>query len=485
MSADLEIEYLPLGALKPYSRNARTHSRKQIRQIADSIKAFGFTNPILIDNQGMVLAGHGRLEAAKLLLMERVPCVRLEGMTQSQKQAYILADNKVALNAGWDEELLATELKELASLDVNFEIGVTGFSISEIDGLIEGLSVEEPASPRDEYVPRLAAGNPVTKIGDVWVMGRHRLICGDSQSPHVISRLMAGAKAQMVFTDPPYNLPIDGHVSGLGRSRHREFPMASGEMSAAQFIAFLENVCRNLVSSCTDGAIHFLCMDWRHIRELIEAGLRVYGELKNIIVWDKGIGGMGTFYRSRHEMIAAFKQGTAPHINSFELGQHGRYRTNVWSYRGLNSFGGDRSRELMLHPTVKPVAMVADAIKDVSRRGGIVLDVFAGSGSTLIAAHKTGRRAYVSELDPRYCDAIVDRWQAYAGEDAVHEESGLTFDELSRRRSAGPMAPSKQPDFEGNPAAARGSAAEHYATSNSSDRADEVDGFHKTECEKE
>ncbi len=431
---DLELEYLPLGALTPYPRNARTHSRKQIRQIADSIESFGFTNPILIDKSSMILAGHGRVAAAKLLGLTRVPCVRLDNMTPAQKKAYVLADNKLALNAGWDEELLGLELQELAILDPSFDIGLTGFTIAEVDGLIEGLAVEDPVSPRYEVLPLLGEGPAVTQPGDVWLLGKHRLVCGDALSPEVVAALMAGEAAQMVFTDPPYNVPIAGHVSGLGKTQHREFAFASGEMSMAQFTAFLKTAFHNLSNHSADGSIHYVCMDWRHLAEVQEAGSNVYSELKNLIVWDKGTGGMGTFYRSRHELIFAFKNGTAPHINSFELGQHGRYRTNVWCYKGMNSFGSNRNAEIQLHPTVKPVAMIADAIKDVSNRNGIVLDLFGGSGSTLIAAHKTGRRGFLCELDPLYCDRIIRRWQVYAKDDSILEETGRKFDDVERGR---------------------------------------------------
>jgi DNA modification methylase len=234
----------------------------------------------------------------------------------------------------------------------------------------------------------------------------------------VISALMDGEKAEMVFTDPPYNVAIEGNVSGLGTIRHREFAMASGEMTRDQFTAFLSSTFANLVAHSLDGSIHFVCMDWRHMSEMLEAGAANYSELKNLIVWAKDNGGMGAFYRSRHELIFAFKNGAAPHINSFELGQHGRYRTNVWEYRGVNTLRAGRLDELALHPTVKPVAMIADAIKDVSHRGGMVLDLFGGSGSTLIAAHKTGRRARLCELDPVYGDRILRRWEIFAKDDA-------------------------------------------------------------------
>ena len=260
--ADLHIEYLSLTSLTSYPRNARTHSPKQVRQIADSIKAFGFTNPLLIDDESMILAGHGRLAAARLLGMEQVPCVRLATMTPAHKKAYVLADNKLALNAGWDDELLALELQELTVLDPGFDIGLTGFSIAETDLLIEGLAVEEPASPAEEALPQLGEGSAITQAGDVWLAGQHRLICGDALNPMVVRTLMGAEMAQMVFTDPPYNVPVDGHVSGLGKLRHREFAMASGEMTTAQFTAFLTTAFRNLSHHSADGSIHFICMDW-------------------------------------------------------------------------------------------------------------------------------------------------------------------------------------------------------------------------------
>ncbi|MEQ8750671.1 MAG: DNA methyltransferase [Amphiplicatus sp.] len=418
------IARLAPHTLRPSPRNARTHSKKQVRQIADSIRTFGFTNPVLIDEDRTILAGHGRVLAAELLGLESVPCRRLSNMTAAQKRAYVLADNKLALNAGWDEELLAEELGELLALDLGFDIDVTGFSIPEIDCLVEGLAPEEPNDPADDLPS--PDGPARCKLGDIWRLGRHRLICGDSLDPGVVSTLMAGEKARMVFTDPPYNVPIDGHVCGSGKIKHREFAMASGEMTSNEFTAFLHAAFGNLADHSVDGAIHFICMDWRHMSEVLAASEGVYNELKNLIVWAKDNGGMGTFYRSRHELIFAYKVGDAPHVNAFELGQHGRYRTNVWNYRGVNTMKAGRLEELALHPTVKPVQMVADAIKDVSGRGDIVLDLFGGSGSTLIAAEKTGRRAFLCELDPVYCDRIIRRWEAYAKDDAEQLVCGLT-----------------------------------------------------------
>ena len=423
--AELKVEYLETDCLVPSARNARTHSKKQIRQIADSIRRFGFTNPVLIDNANLILAGHGRVAAARLLEMREVPCVRIETMSPEEKRAYALADNKLALNAGWDEELLGQELQALLAVDLDFDIGVTGFSISEIDHLVEGLELQELGDPADDALPAENESVRVCREGDIWQLGPHRLICGNALDAEVVATLMNGERAEMVFTDPPYNVPIDGHVGGLGSIRHREFAMAAGEMTRAEFTSFLTSAFQNLARFSSDGSIHFICMDWRHMTEVLEAGQGSYAELKNLIVWVKDNGGMGTFYRSRHELIFAFKKGTAPHINSFELGQHGRYRTNVWQYRGVNTLRAGRMDELALHPTVKPVQLIADAMKDVSHRGGTVLDLFGGSGSTLVAAHKTGRRARLVELDALYCDRIIRRWEAYAKDEAELVACGI------------------------------------------------------------
>jgi DNA modification methylase len=417
------IDYLPLHTLRRLRRNPRAHSKKQIRQIADSITRFGFTNPVLIDGDNNILAGHGRVTAAEMLDMSDVPCLRIESMTPEEKRAYIIADNKLALNAGWDEDILGEELKDLLALDLDFDIGITGFSFAEVDRVVDGLAPEDPGDPDDDTLPDDGPGR--CRLGDIWQLGRHRLICGDARDRDTVAALMGGERAQMVFTDPPYNVPINGHVGGSGRIHHPDFAMASGEMSEAKFTDFLRSSVSNLVDFSRDGSIHFICMDWRHIPEMLAAGQGAYAELKNLIVWVKDNGGMGTFYRSRHELILAFKNGTAPHINNFELGQHGRHRTNVWQYRGVNTLRSGRLDELALHPTVKPVQMIADAIRDVSARGAIVLDLFGGSGSTLIAAHKTGRRAYLCELDPVYCDRMIRRWEIYSKDEAERIQAGI------------------------------------------------------------
>jgi DNA modification methylase len=435
----MKIEYIRVVDLRAYPNNARTHSKKQIRQIANSITKFGFCNPVLIDDDKQIIAGHGRVEAAKLLGIDAVPTCRLSHLSEADKRAYILADNKLAEKAGWDKQLLAIELQGLIDLDV--EIELTGFDMAEIDLILEDASEANGASsgPEDD-VPQYTSSPAVTQAGDLWVLGNHRLLCGDARDQAAYDCLLEGAKAEFVFTDPPYNVVVDGNVCGLGRVRHREFAMGSGEMSEAEFTAFLQTVFDRLADNTVAGSIHDICMDWRHMGEMLAAGRKVYSELKNLCVWNKSNAGMGSFYRSKHELVFVWKSGTVAHINNFELGQHGRNRTNVWDYAGVNSMRAGRLDELAMHPTVKPVAMVADAIKDCSRRGSLVLDPFCGSGTILIAAERTGRKARALEIDPPYVDVAVRRWQTYTGKSAVLAGSGETFESIEEQRAAKPAA---------------------------------------------
>lgn len=415
---DLRVETVSVSSLKPYPRNARTHSKRQIRQIADSIREFGWTNPILIDDRAGLIAGHGRIEAAKLLGLVQVPVIRLADMSEAQKRAYVIADNKLAENAGWDRGLLAIEIQGLIEIDPLFDIEMTGFVMGEIDVLIgeQAVAADRAAANRQSEID---PDRPmISKPGDLWMLGSHRLLCGDATKPESFAKLLDGEKAQMIFTDPPYNVRIDGHVCGLGSVKHDEFAMASGEMSEAEFTTFLKTVLGNLAAASADGSIHYVCMDWRHMLELLSAGRQVYADLKNICVWNKTNGGMGSLYRSKHEMVAVFKNGDAPHINNVELGRHGRYRTNVWDYEGVNTFGKERDA-LAMHPTVKPVQLIEDAILDCSDRGDSVLDAFCGSGSTLIAAERSGRRGFGLELEPKYVDASLRRFRDLTGVEPV------------------------------------------------------------------
>jgi DNA modification methylase len=411
----LAIAYRPIDQLKLDPTNPRRHSKKQVRQIANSIQDFGFNVPILTDRYGTVIAGHGRLLAAKLLGMTEVPTLGLDHLTPAQIRAFMIADNRLTEISTWDDRLLAEQLKELSLLGLDFNIESTGFEMGEIDLRI--ASLDDPLDPDDDpadLLPEAPAGPSVSKIGDLWRLGRHRVLCGNALESEAFATLVGDERAAMVFTDPPYNVPIEGHASGLGAIHHRPFPMASGEMDGPQFTGFLRAAFRNLAEFSDDGSLHYVCMDWRHVDEVMAAGREVYAELKNLCVWVKDNAGMGSLYRSQHEFVFVFKHGRSGHRNNVQLGGFGRNRSNVWRYPGINSFArsGAEGNILALHPTVKPVALVADAILDCSARGDIVLDAFLGSGTTVIAAERTGRRCYGLELDPAYVDTILRRWQA-------------------------------------------------------------------------
>ena len=380
-------------------------------QSVQSIRAFGFTNPILIDGDGTIIAGHGRLLAAKQMGLAEVPTIALPHLTEPQKRALRLADNKIALGAGWDLEILKLELADLAVLDVDFDLSLTGFSSGEIDVVLKG----QP-DPDDELIPAVPT-NPRTKPGDIWILGKHRIGCGDGRDPAFLRAVVgAGAAIDAAFLDPPYNVKINGHANAKGR--HREFAMASGEMTDAAFVAFLKDSLGACAGVSRNGAVHFVCIDWRHMNALETAGDVVYGSLLNLCVWNKSNAGMGSLYRSKHELVFVYRVGDAPHFNAVELGKHGRNRTNVWDYASVNSLRGSRRDDLALHLTVKPTAMVADAIQDVTRRGDLVLDTFLGSGTTLIAAERTGRRFRGLDIDPAYVDVAIARWSALTGREA-------------------------------------------------------------------
>jgi hypothetical protein len=435
----LKIIYRPIEQLKLDPCNPRAHSKRQVGQIASSIRIFGFNVPVLVDRNGNVVCGHGRLLACHELGITEVPTLYLDHLTQAKARAFMIADNRLTEIATWDDQLLAQQLKDLALSGLDFSLEVTGFEMAEIDLRISSLE-DQPARDPDpaDVLPEVSAGPPVSKIGDLWLLSRHRLLCGDALDPDAFAALMGEERATMVFTDPPYNVEIDGHASGLGAVHHRPFPMASGEMGKAEFTAFLAQACRNLAAFSTAASLHFICMDWRHLEELLAAGAESYGELKNLCVWVKDNAGMGSLYRSQHELVFVFKERGGAHRNNVQLGQFARNRSNVWQYPGANSFArcGAEGNLLALHPTVKPVAMVADAILDCTARGEIVLDAFLGSGTTVIAGERTGRCCYGLELDPAYVDTAIRRWQALTGGTARHAASGRRFDDLANEAEA-------------------------------------------------
>jgi DNA modification methylase len=440
----LPVEWWPIDRLRVNPRNVRTHPKRQIRQILESIEAFGFVVPIVVDEDGVILSGHGRREAALLLKLETVSVVQLKGLSPAAKRAFMLAENKIASNAGWDRKRLALELHDLGELlrAEDFGIEVTGFAPVEVDQLI-GDFEESTGDPADQARPEWALAGPVSRPGDVWQLGPHRLMCGNARSRADLDTLMDDATAAMVFTDPPYNTRISA-VVGRGKTKHAEFAEASGEQSPEEFVAFLRETLGNAVRVSRNGSVHFVCMDWRHAGELIEASRGLYGAHLNTAIWVKTNAGQGSFYRSQHEQVFVFRVGCEQHLNNIELGRHGRSRTNVWTYSGVNTFRAGRMDDLLAHPTVKPVALVADAMKDCSRRGDIVLDIFCGSGTTILAAERVGRIAYGLEIEPRYVDVAIRRWQEFTRRDAVHAVTGQTFEELEEERSLAGIA--MQPD---------------------------------------
>lgn len=449
-----KLERVATDKLKPNARNARTHSKKQIKQIAESIRTFGFNNPILIDDAFGVIAGHGRLQAAKQLGLKDVPVVCLSHLNDAETRAYILADNKIALNAGWDSELLASELGELADLlpEIDLDLEITGFDMGEIDVLLSDHEAPAPSQSDEDALPELE-DVVVAKPGDIWHLGDNRIMCGDARDTDAIADLFAGQTASMVLTDPPYNVRIQGHVGGRGKTKHAEFAFASGEMSDQEFGAFLRDSVEVMHRHSDDGALLYAFMDWRHIEILLSVGREMGLGLKNICVWNKTTPGQGSFYRSAHELVVVFAKPGKASTNNVQLGRFGRNRSNVWTYPGVNTFQTGKGAELSLHPTVKPVLMISEAIKDASRRGEVVLDPFLGSGTTLLAADKVGRRCYGVEYEPVYVDVAIRRWQQFTGKDAIlvrrlradgdgDAAVGKAFDEM--RKAASPSGEENQ-----------------------------------------
>lgn len=428
-----DIELLPPSKLKPAKRNARTHNEKQVDLLANSIVHFGFIKPVVIDDRGRIVAGHGIWLAAKKLGLKLIPVIRVSHLSETQFRAYALADNQLATKSGWDRELLSVEFADLQVdlPEIGLDLTMLGFEPGEIDAVLEDFD-DRAADPADE-IPELDDGPAVAQQGDAFILGRHRLLVGDARDLDAYEQLMQGEVAEMGIHDPPYNVRIQGNAGGRGRIKRREFACASGEMDSAQFIGFLKSTLGPCAHYSADGAVHYVFIDWRHVGEMLAAGAEVFDDLKNMCVWVKSNAGQGSFYRSQHELVLVFKHGHGSHLNNFGLGSGGRTRSNVWRYAGVNSFRAGRMDELKMHPTVKPVAMIADAMRDCSRRGSIVLDAFAGSGTTIMAAEQIGRRAFCMEIDPHYADVAIRRWQTFTKRDAVLESTGRTFDDLAKR----------------------------------------------------
>ena len=427
---DLVISNRPPGDLRPYKDHARTHSKRQLEQLEAAVVAIGVINPILIDETCEIIAGHARWMVAKRLRLNSVPTIMISGLRNGQKRALRLADNKIAQSAGWDTELLKIELQNICEIELDM-LPVIGFEPGEIEALLAPKSPD----PDDDAIPAIPE-RAVTQLGDIWRLGDHLVACGDCRDKDLLQALMSGDLADAAFTDPPYNVAIDGFAGGKGKVRHREFAHASGEMTASEFTAFLRDALGASASVSRDGAVHFVCMDHRHIRELLDAAGEVYAAQLNLCVWNKSNAGMGSLYRSKHELVFVFRVGETQHLNTVELGKHGRSRTNIWDYPSVNTFGGSRQQDLALHPTVKPTSMVADAICDVTRRGDVVFDGFLGSGTSLIAAERVGRVFRGVEVDRLYVDLALMRWSVMTGQDPVLEETGESFEQVRKRRLA-------------------------------------------------
>jgi DNA modification methylase len=427
------IVMMQVRKLRPTKNNARTHPKKQIRQVANSILKFGWTYPILVDENDYIICGHARRDAAIELGIKEVPVIVMSGLSDAERRALALADNKIPTNAGWNREILAAELGELAALlpKCNLDLEITGFGSAELDALVADFSDSEQ-DPADD--PTKLELLPVSRRADFWLLGHHRLLCGDSRNDSDMRTLMGRERAAMVFADPPYNVQISS-VVGRGKIKHREFACASGEMSRDEFTRFLATTFSLVAQYSREGSVHYIFQDWRHLSEALTAANEVFSQFMNLVVWVKTNAGQGSFYRSQHELILVFKNGEGPHQNNIELGRHGRNRSNVWTYPGVSTFRAGRLDELKIHPTVKPVALVADAMRDCSARSDIVLDPFMGSGTTILAAERVGRRGYGLEIDPLYVDAAIRRWQNFTKRDAILKATGQAFDEVAAARS--------------------------------------------------
>ncbi len=438
-SSHMAIAYRYVAELRENPRNAHTHSKRQIQKLVAIISQVGFNNPILIDRNDMILCGHGRRLAALELGLEKVPTILVDGLSDADVRALVLADNIIADQAGYDKAVLRSELQHLA--EVGYQLELTGLDTIEIDTMLSVECDEADDDAAEEPVEQPGSEPPISRVGDLWHFPRGRLIIGDARDPLVIERLMNGRRAQLVFTVPPYGCAIKNNVSGLGRTVHEDFIMGAGQESLPDLaITILRPAFKNIAAHCQPGAIAFVCSDWRAATHMLDAAKGVFEEVKNWIVWAKTNAGMGSFYRSQFELIFAFKVAPGKIINNFGLGEGGRHRSNLWTYSGVNTFRRGRMEELTSHPTVKPKKLVMDAILDCSRRGGIVLDVFAGSGTTLAAAQATGRLGYGVELDARYGDVTLRRLAKQTGEVPLLDGTTPLDEIAAARRHAGPDA---------------------------------------------
>lgn len=433
---ELKIETVNVGQLKPYKNNAKIHSPDQISQIAASIQQFGFVSPILIDENDEIIAGHGRFEAAKILNLSQVPVLSIGHLTNVQKRKLRIADNRISENGGgWDADLLNIEIGELCELEDIADITITGFNDIEIDQILAEPRTKAEVKKLDT-VPYVADDEIITVPGDIWEFdGRHRIICGDSTDRDTFAKLLGDKRVNLVLQDPPFNIKIDGFVSGNGSVKHPDFAMAAGKMSDSEYAEFLGKNFALCSEFANDNAMIFNFIDWRNIMPMLTACKQNFARYINLCVWVKNKAGMGTPYRSQHELCTVFlnKGGTVP--DHIKLGKYGRNRSNVWHYYGCNSYGPHRN-DLKMHPTVKSFEMLSDIMLDVTSIGDAVLDCFLGSGSTFIAAQRHKRICYGIEYEPKYVDTCVKRFYEAFGIDAINLRTGKTYTDLLAEKHA-------------------------------------------------
>ncbi|WP_374612016.1 DNA modification methylase [Sphingorhabdus sp.] len=430
---ELKIEYLSPGEIKPRHRGWRTHKPELHRTLEHSIRTNGVVEPVLIDSESRVVCGSAVVEAATRLGLNRIPVLRVEHLSDAQLRAYALSSAKMAEMSGFDEDILALELQDLKALLEGLDFTNLGFATGELDRILGLTDMELDA--RIDDVPAARPDYMVSKVSDLWLIGEHRLFNGDALETSSYAKLMDGELAELILSDLPYNLRADT-ISGNGKFKHGDFVQAAGELSRAEFTRFLTRAMRHMRANSEPGSIHMLFMGWQYLLELLRAGSIVYDELKAIVTWVKKQGGQGAFYRSQTEFVGVFKHGTERHRNNIMMGKYGRNRTTAWFYDGMNTPSAERDELLALHPTVKPVELLADAILDCSTKGSIVLDPFAGSGSIIIAAEKVKRRAFAMELDPIYVDVSLRRIANTLGIDAIRASDGAKFSELDEAASA-------------------------------------------------
>ena len=428
----IEISWHDPDDLTVAKRRIRKPNAEQVGRVIAQIKAFTFLSPIMV-RQKVVVDGHIRLLAARELGLEKVPCIDVGSLSEAEARMLAISLNRLGETGEWDLSELNFELSEL-ELE-GLDLSLSGFTSKELD-IIMLDDISEDVVGDDENVPE-PPSSPVSRLGDLWLLDKHRVLCGDSTEEDSYERLLEGGRATAVLTDPPYNVKIEGNVSGLGKKKHGEFKMASGEMTRGEFHGFLRSVHQHCADHLIEGGVAYSFMDWRSIDVLMAAGREAGFELINIAVWYKGSGGMGALLRSAHELVCQFCKGPVPAINNVELGRHGRDRTNVWPYPGANNPGSSAAGALDSHPTPKNVEMCVDAILDISNKGDVVLDPFLGSGTTMIAAEKCGRQCRGIELDPGYADVCVRRWENLTGHEAVHADTGLTFSAMAAERASG------------------------------------------------